>query len=110
MEKVGNLLQYFKDFRLYSNSYVFLSIGAVIFIIWQLTLKLLVSHNPNIVNNVFIIIIAYIVFFFGLSIIVKTCIDFIKICKGKVSKSHLNKPIWLFDSILILYVIISNFI
>ncbi len=95
------------NFRLHSNSYKYLSFGALIFLIWQVTFNVLVKClGGDIVNNKILITFAVAVFLIGVVIIFKAFWDFIQVVIRNIfSKENLNKPIWLYDSFLILYLI-----
>ncbi len=115
---MNNLIPVMKclnNFRLHSNSYKYLSFGALIFLIWQVTFALLIKNfGGNIVNNKILITFAITVFLIGVIILFKAFWDFIQVViKNKFKQERVNKPIWLYDSLLILYIlgcVVLNFI
>lgn len=103
------------NFRLHSNSYRYLSFGALIFLVWQVTFNVLVrKFGGDIVNNKILIAFAVAVFLIGIVILFKAFWDFIQVVIRNIfSQENVNKPIWLYDSLLILYIlgcVVLNFI
>lgn len=107
MNNLVPFLRCLNNFRIHSNSYKYLSFGAIIFLIWQVTFNILVKITEgSIINNKILIAFAILVFIIGMIILFKALWDFIQVVIRNIfSQENINKPIWLYDSFLILYLI-----
>ena len=115
MNNLVPFLRCLNNFRTHSNSYKYLSFGALIFLTWQVTFNVLVrKFGGEIVNNKILIAFAVAVFLVGVVILFKSFWDFIQVVIRNIfSQENINKPIWLYDGMLILYIlgcVILNFI
>ena len=77
------------------------------FLIWQVTFNILVKVlGGDIVNNNILITFAFIVFITGAIILFKGLWDFYQVViLNKFSPDKLNKPVWLYDSFFVLYIL-----
>ena len=77
------------------------------FLIWQVTFNILVKVlGGDIVNNNILITFAFIVFITGAVILFKGLWDFYQVViLNKFSPDKLNKPVWLYDSFFVLYIL-----
>lgn len=77
------------------------------FLIWQVTFNVLVKVlGGDIVNNNILITFAFIVFITGAIILFKGLWDFYQVViLNKFSPDKLNKPVWLYDSFFVLYIL-----
>lgn len=107
MNNLVPVIRCLNNFRMHSNSYKYLSFGALIFLIWQVTFNVLVRiYGGGIVNNKILITFAFIVFIIGAVILLKAFWDFYQVVIRNIfSPEKINKPIWLYDSFLVLYIL-----
>lgn len=108
MNNLVPVMRCLNNFRVHSNSYKYLSCCLLLFLVWQISFNILVKiYGGSIVTNKIIIFIAYTVFIIGVIILVKALWDFYQVVIRNVFSSEvINKPIWLFDSFIILYLIV----
>ena len=107
---MNNLVPVFRclnNFRMHSNSYKYLSCAALMFLIWQVTFNMLVWFlGGDIVANKILITFAFIVFITGAIILFKGLWDFYQVViLNKFSPDKLNKPVRLYDSFFVLYIL-----
>ena len=107
MNNLVPVIRCLNNFRRYSNSYKYLSFGALMFLVWQVVFHVLVKiTDGSIVNNRILIAFAIVVFIIGAIILLKAFWDFYQVViKNVFSSDNINKPIWLYDSFLILYIL-----
>ncbi len=107
MNNLVPVLRCLNNFRMHSNSYKYLSFGVLIFLIWQVTFNTLIKvFGGNIVTNKILITCAFIVFIAGVAILIKGLWDFYQVViKNVFSPENINRPVWLYDSFFILYIL-----
>ncbi len=107
MNNLVPVLRCLNNFRMHSNSYKYLSCAALMFLIWQVTFNILVKVlGGDIVNNNILITFAFIVFITGAIILFKGLWDFYQVViLNKFSSENINKPVLLYDSFFILYIL-----
>ncbi len=107
MNNLVPVIRCLNNFRTHSNSYKYLSFSALIFLVWQVSFNILVRiSDGNIVTNKIVLTCAFTVFIAGIIILIKVLWDFYQVViKNNFSSEKINKPIWLYDGFLILYII-----
>lgn len=107
MNNLTPVIRCLNNFRKHSNSYKYLAFGALIYLVWQITFNILVKiSDGDIINNKVLITFAFIVFIAGAVILLKAFWDFYRVViKNVFSPDKTNKPLWLYDSLIILYLL-----
>ena len=105
MHIMNKLIEIIKTFRKNAKAYKYLAVTALIFLLWQIGLNLLVQiKGGEVTSDTSVVICAFGVFFLGMLAFIWAIVDFIKIIKNKLDTNYTNKPILLYDALLIIYI------
>ena len=103
---MDKIVEVIKTFRKHAKAYKYLAFTAIIFLLWQIGLNLLVqTKGGEVTTDKFVVICAFAVFFLGLLSLIWVIIDFIKIIKNRLNMEYTNKPLLVYDALLIIYII-----